>query len=167
MDYKYIKQLLERYWNCETSLEEEDILRTFFSQEDIPSELESYKALFTYELGESKNEALGDDFDQKMMDIIESEESQKPEKAKAKVISLTERLKPLFKAAAMVAIFLTLGNAAQVPFQKDAEYVGNTGNGQSVHGVSVAAIADSVSVDSMQQSNINQVAADPASNILK
>ena len=50
MDYKYIKQLLERYWNCETSLEEEDILRTFFSQEDIPSELESYKALFTYEL---------------------------------------------------------------------------------------------------------------------
>ena len=45
MDYKYIKQLLERYWNCETSLEEEDILRTFFSQEDIPSELESYKAL--------------------------------------------------------------------------------------------------------------------------
>ena len=39
MDYKYIKQLLERYWNCETSLEEEDILRTFFSQEDIPSEL--------------------------------------------------------------------------------------------------------------------------------
>lgn len=162
MDYKYIKQLLERYWNCETSLEEEDILRTFFSQEDIPSELESYKALFTYELGESKNEALGDDFDQKMMDIIES---QKPEKAK--VISLTERLKPLFKAAAMVAIFLTLGNAAQVPFQKDTEYVGNTGNGQSVHGVSVAAIADSVSVDSMQQSNINQVAADPASNILK
>ena len=165
MDYKYIKQLLERYWNCETSLEEEDILRTFFSQEDIPSELESYKALFTYELGESKNEALGDDFDQKMMDIIEGEESQKPEKAK--VISLTERLKPLFKAAAMVGIFLTLGNAAQVPFQKDAEYVGNTGNGQSVHGVSVAAIADSVSVDSMQQSNINQVAADPASNILK
>lgn len=104
MDYKYIKQLLERYWNCETSLEEEDILRTFFSQEDIPSELESYKALFTYELGESKNEALGDDFDQKMMDIIEGEESQKPEKAK--VISLTERLKPLFKAAAMVAISL-------------------------------------------------------------
>ena len=36
MDYKYIKQLLERYWKCETSLEEEEILRTFFSQKDIP-----------------------------------------------------------------------------------------------------------------------------------
>lgn len=22
MDYKYIEQLLERYWNCETSLED-------------------------------------------------------------------------------------------------------------------------------------------------
>ena len=30
MDYKYIEQLLERYWNCETSLEEEQILRAFF-----------------------------------------------------------------------------------------------------------------------------------------
>ena len=29
MDYKYINQLLERYWNCETSLEEEGILRAY------------------------------------------------------------------------------------------------------------------------------------------
>ena len=39
MDYKYIEQLLERYWNCETSLEEEAILRMFFSQDDIPAEI--------------------------------------------------------------------------------------------------------------------------------
>ena len=32
---------------------------------------------------------------------------------KAKVVSLTERLKPLFKAAAVVAIIMTLGNAVQ------------------------------------------------------
>ena len=31
MDYKYINQLLDRYWKCETSLEEEEILRAFFS----------------------------------------------------------------------------------------------------------------------------------------
>ena len=36
MDYKYINQLLERYWAAETTLEEEKILRTFFSQTDIP-----------------------------------------------------------------------------------------------------------------------------------
>ena len=32
MDYKYIEQLLERYWACETTLEEEQILRAFFLQ---------------------------------------------------------------------------------------------------------------------------------------
>lgn len=26
MDYKYIRQLLDRYWKCETTLEEEEIL---------------------------------------------------------------------------------------------------------------------------------------------
>ena len=40
MDYKYIEQLLERYWNAETTLEEENILRTFFCQKDIPAEME-------------------------------------------------------------------------------------------------------------------------------
>ena len=49
MDYKYIEQLMERYWRCETSLQEEEILRTFFSQENVPAELLSYKDLFIYE----------------------------------------------------------------------------------------------------------------------
>ena len=47
MDYKYIEQLLERYWECETSLEEENILRTFFSQDNIPVSLLRYKSLFS------------------------------------------------------------------------------------------------------------------------
>jgi hypothetical protein len=37
---------------------------------------------------------------------------------KAHVITLTQRLKPLFKAAAIVAIVLTLGNAAQAPWDR-------------------------------------------------
>ena len=39
MDYKYIEQLLERYWEGETTLQEEAILRAFFSQEDVPAGL--------------------------------------------------------------------------------------------------------------------------------
>ena len=49
MDYKYIEQLLENYWNCETSTEEEQILRSFFSQKDVPVHLLKYKELFAYE----------------------------------------------------------------------------------------------------------------------
>ena len=58
MDYKYINQLLERYWKCETSLEEEDILRAFFSQDNIPAELERYKPLFVYEAKEPVSDVL-------------------------------------------------------------------------------------------------------------
>lgn len=109
MDYKYIEQLLERYWACETTLQEESILRSFFSQEDIPAELCQYKALFDYE--QQKDDVLGDDFDNRILEMIGEEE-----KPKAKVVTLTSRLMPLFKAAAIVAIILTLGNAAQAPW---------------------------------------------------
>ena len=71
MDYKYINQLLDRYWKAETSLEEEEILRAFFSQDELPAELKPYQALFSYEMGEAKQEAPGDDFDQKMMALID------------------------------------------------------------------------------------------------
>ncbi len=155
MDYKYINQLLDRYWKCETSLEEEEILRTFFSQDELPAELKPYKSLFSYELSEVKNEELGKDFDQKMMAMIEDEYNKEPNKAK--VVSLTERLKPLFKAAAVVAIFLTLGNAAQVPFQDNTENVENVGMMKTTRGASVAMGADSTSVDSMQHSSIDKM----------
>ena len=49
MDYKYIEQLLERYWECQTTLEEEAILRTFFRQEDVPASLLPYRQLFVEE----------------------------------------------------------------------------------------------------------------------
>ena len=109
MDYKYIEQLLEHYWQGETTLQEENILRSFFSQpetQDIPESLRKFQPLFTYQ----QEESLGDDFDNRILEMIGEEEP------KAKTITLVSRLKPLFKAAAIVAIILTLGNAAQAPW---------------------------------------------------
>ena len=99
MDYKYIEQLLERYWACETTLQEEAILRAFFSQEEIPEALRKYQALFTYEQFEAR--------------ILQ----QIGEAPVAKTVTLKSRLVPLFRAAAIVAIVLTLGNAAQAPWE--------------------------------------------------
>ena len=62
MDYKYIEQLLERYWACETSLEEEEILCMFYSQKDIPANLLRYKDLFVYEQQSKKEEVLDEEF---------------------------------------------------------------------------------------------------------
>ncbi len=111
MDYKYIEQLMERYWNAETTLEEESILRSFFRQENIPAEMEPLRALFT---DEASNEVLGDDFDARMLEMIREEEA--PKAVKAREITLTCRLMPLFKAAAVVAIILTIGGALQAPW---------------------------------------------------
>jgi len=149
MDYNYIKQLLERYWQCETSLEEENILRTFFSQKEVPVELLPYKDLFTYEQSEVRNDTLGDDFDERIMAIINE-----PENVKAKKISLTERLKPLFKAAAIVAIFLTLGNAMQVPFNQNEANIATNEDANAAQGGSSVAVIDSMTIDSLKQSNV-------------
>ena len=110
MDYKYIEQLLERYWQCETTLQEETILRSFFSQEEVPVWLLRYKALF--DATTQKETPLGDDFDKRILAMTENKKA-----VKARTISLTQRLMPLFKAAAVVAIVLTLGNAAQAPWE--------------------------------------------------
>lgn len=113
MDYKYIEQLLDRYWAAETTVEEEQILRTFFRQADMPASLARYKDLFAYEQDQSL-EGLGDDFDQKVLSQIED----KPVVVQARRISLTRSLRPLFQAAASVAIIVLVGIGAQHSFNK-------------------------------------------------
>ena len=150
MDYKYINQLLERYWHCETSVEEESILRAFFRQEVIPAELKRYKPLFAYAGQETEQNVLGDDFDRKLLTSIE-----KTEPVKARIITMTQRLKPLFKAAALVAIMLTLGNAVQVSFTRQQKDPISSYDGyykpELQKGTSVA-MDDSAKVDTIQQS---------------
>ena len=110
MDYKYIEQLVERYFNAETSLKEEQILRSFFSQEDIPAEMQQWAPLFAYK----DEDMLGDDFEARILQQIG--ETSQTAVVKAKEVKLTQRLMPLFKAAAVVAIILTLGGALQAPW---------------------------------------------------
>ena len=106
MDYKYIEQLLERYWNCETSPEEEQTLRSFFRRKEIPAHLLRYKHVFAY-LEAEKEVELGDDFDAKILRRVE-----KPV-VKAKRLTLRARFMPLYKAAAMIAVLLAVGTAVQ------------------------------------------------------
>lgn len=106
MDYKYIEQLLEKYWNCETSVEEEQILRSFFHQKEVPAHLLRYKSLFAYQEVE-KEVKLGDDFDSRILAEIE-----RPV-VKAKRLTLHTRFMPLFKAAAVMALLFTVGGVVK------------------------------------------------------
>lgn len=117
MDYKYIEQLLERYWDGQTSLKEEAILRMFFAQEDVPVHLQCYKTLFE-ELGQQAEICLDDEFDKRLCALVE----QQHPTVKVRRITFTQRLAPLYKAAAVVAITLTLGNAAQTSFKTEEDY---------------------------------------------
>lgn len=122
MDYKYIEQLLERYFECMTSLEEEQILRAFFAQENVPMHLLAYRELFAEQTFGKMTDSLGADFDQRILDIIGEEQAEEPKRVKARKVSLNHRLRPLYKAAACVAIVLALGQAAQMPYyQSEAE----------------------------------------------
>jgi hypothetical protein len=116
MDYKYIEQLMERYFQCETTLQEEQILRTFFAQseQELPQQLRQYLPIFAAMEPQGQ---LDDNFDKRILALTAEAETPKTTVVKARTISMRERLQPLYRAAATVAIVLTLGNAMNITFQ--------------------------------------------------
>lgn len=71
MNTEKIEQLLEKYFEGETSLEEEKQLRTFFRKDDIPDRLKSYRGQFGY-IVELRRSEPGREFDP--MQKIEADE---------------------------------------------------------------------------------------------
>ena len=115
MNYQYIEQLLDRYWDCQTTLEEEQILRSFFKQEDVPNHLMQFAPFFALEAVE-KCEKLGEDFDKRILAMTETENKT----VEAKQVKLSTRFAPFFKAAAVVAVLLTISNIAERALQKNS-----------------------------------------------
>jgi hypothetical protein len=62
MDSKIIEQLLEKYWKCETSLEEEKQLREYFRNE-VPENLKETADLFRYYEHQQQQMVNNQDFD--------------------------------------------------------------------------------------------------------
>lgn len=118
MDYKYIEQLLERYWACETSLQEEQILRTFFQQEDVPAHLKAFKVVFDVQQDQAAP-TLGEDFDARMLQMVNN--SQFSAVNAQPLTGWRGTLRPLYQAAGLVALVLTIGMAAQRGFNESEE----------------------------------------------
>ncbi|WP_294627546.1 hypothetical protein [uncultured Bacteroides sp.] len=142
MDCKDVERLLERYWQCETSVEEEAALRNFFLKEEVPAHLRRYKNLFVFQQLQQEV-GLGEEFDRRILAEVEAPV------VKAKRLTWTARLVPLFKAAAVVAVVLLLGSVVQHSFSADDRSV-----------LAVDTIGKQVTVPSVAISN--EVKADQA-----
>lgn len=150
MDYKYIEQLMDRYFEAETTLKEEQILKAFFeqSEEELPESLRPYRELFA---SFEQNEGLDDDFDERMLQMIE----EKPE-VKARTISLTERFRPLMRAAAVVAILITLTTALNQSFRDDKVWTDQSDYAleNAATGDEPAMAYDQASIDSLKTDSL-------------
>ena len=67
-DYNHIENLLKRYYNAQTSEQEEQVLKDFFCHEEVPSHLQAEKEMFlqlqAMDAPEGLEERLGNLIDQ-------------------------------------------------------------------------------------------------------
>lgn len=132
MDYKYIEQLLERYWECQTTLEEEAILRAFFRLEDVPASLLPYRQIFIEE-DKMAGEHPERDFTGWVLN----------KGCKARRLTVMRHLRPLYRAAGAVAILFTIGGAAYQALQGGED-------------VARPQMAEGIAVDSLRQITAGQ-----------
>lgn len=72
MSHKEITQLLDRYFEGETTLQEEAQLRTFFNRKDVPESLRSYQPMFQFFEAE-RNVKLDDVFEERLLQQLEQQ----------------------------------------------------------------------------------------------
>lgn len=137
-DYKYIEELLAKYWQCETSLEEETGLRAFFSGEDVPPHLQTYKDVFVYQTSQQEIK-LGTDFDERMLNLFD-----KPV-VKAKRVTVLYRLTPLLKATAIVGFVLVTGGILRHTVLADKSSASDSGDYPGMYEADPGAAAAEVS----------------------
>lgn len=121
MDYKYIEQLLDLYFDSQTTLQEEQILRAFFAQEDVPEHLTQYADLFQYE-HKAAQLTLGIDFDARILERIGQSTESDADKHNATMLQISQHrhiLTPFLRAAAIVAAVLTIGGATEHALRYD------------------------------------------------
>jgi hypothetical protein len=100
---KNIEELLEKYWNAETSLEEELELKAYFDSGNVAEQYKGYAALFDY-LGNQST--LKADFNPlaKVEQLMEQNQVETVVKREAKIISFASR----WRAVAAMLVFALL-----------------------------------------------------------
>lgn len=69
MKKEQIHDLLEKYWSCETSVQDEKVLQAYFAAGDVAEEFKQYIPLFSF-IKEGQSVMLSDGFDAKLLEKI-------------------------------------------------------------------------------------------------
>lgn len=113
MDSDEIDKLLAKYWNCETSLEEEQQLREYFSK-DVAEHLAETGNLFRY-FHRQKNKSLTDAaFDRQVMKKVRASRSGKITALTFNTMRIAAGIAVLIAAIWLVRIELRESNPAQM-----------------------------------------------------
>lgn len=135
MDYKYIEQLIDCYFECDTTVAEERILKAFFSQNDVPAHLRQYADIFDFEEAEAQRQELGDDFDRRIVSRLQAEGEAPVIRVSIQRLTLADRLRPFFRAAAAVAIIVLVGGSMHNAYVTHTiEPISSFGMGDAVAG---------------------------------
>ena len=100
MNSEEIHSLLEKYWSCETSLQEEKELQAFFSDSDLAEEFRQYIPLFSF-IREEQSVTLSDGFSERLQNVLDAEEKER---------YITIRIfRPLLRIAVSVLLVIGMG----------------------------------------------------------
>lgn len=97
----HIQDLLKRYWDCQTTLAEEQELRDFFSSDHLPTSFQCYAPLFSY-IHDEQSVVLSEDFDERLKAAMEQEKEDK------KYITI-RIFTPLLRIAASLLLIVGMG----------------------------------------------------------
>lgn len=95
MDYSQLEALIKKYWDCETSLEEEERLREWFRTHEVPERFKETAKLFSY-FDEQKQKATDKQFDAKVIKKLSVE-------SKGKTVKLWQTSLKIAAGIAVVA----------------------------------------------------------------
>ncbi len=108
MDLNRIELLLERYWNCVSTVEEENELKFLFNSDNVPDEYKDSAMLFKYFV-QQRQATLNDKFNDEIIEKIRHQKS-------PGVREINSNIKNFMKVAAVILVILTASFVFRMEF---------------------------------------------------
>lgn len=117
MELNKIRQLLEKYYEGDTSPAEESLLIDYFRNNVVPDDLKTDQELFRYVLAERTAEPTSNNLEDRLVTLIDNEANK--EKRRAKTFLLYKISSVAAGIAIMAIMYLTIFNKNEKPTTAD------------------------------------------------